>query len=137
MSWLSDIFMRRKVTGIVKDAQQGKKGEMAQGAIENFKGSPGYRSAAMLLLLVVEGVAKAMGFETGPLFMLLRTAFGAVGVNPTEATALGVDPEQLVVGLTALWFAGARLWTVYRELKAAKSAAAALAPIPAPPPSQG
>jgi hypothetical protein len=135
VSWLSDIFMRRKVTGIVKDAQEGKKGEMAQGAIESFKGSPGYR----LLLLVAEGIAKAAGFETGPMFMLLRTAFGAIGVNPTEATSLGVDPEQLVAGLIAVWFAVSRLRTVYCERKAAKAAEAAAHPLapPAPPPSQG
>lgn len=130
---LTDWFMRRKVTGIVKHAEKGGRGQMAQNAIENFKGSPGYRSAVMLLLLVSEGAAKALGFETGPLFMLLRTGFGVIGVNPTEATALGVDPEQLIVGVTALWFALARLWTVYRERKAAK----ATEPISLPPPSQG
>jgi hypothetical protein len=123
--------------------------------VEGFKSSPGWRSAAMLLLLVLEGIAKSLGFEAGPLFFIVRSGFGVLGVSPTEATALNIDPEQLVVGLTSLWFALSRLWSVYKErraIAAAKAAAelaaasadaaaatataAALAPIALPPPPE-
>jgi len=136
MGFLTDWFLKRKVSAVVNDAEEGRKGDVAKNAIESFKGSPGWRSAVMLLLLVVEGLAESSGFETGPLFLVLRTAFGAIGVSPTEATSLGIDPEKLVVGLMSVWFACARLLAVYKERKAARAAeAAALAAMRAIPPA--
>jgi len=64
----------------------------------------GVRTAIMAIVLLLEVLAKSFGFEAGPVFTIVRTAFGAIGWNTAEANTL-FDPALVGAAIVTLYAA--------------------------------
>lgn len=109
----------REGVSFIRQALAGKKGPKVK---KFFEGVQGLRSAIMLVLVVVELLAKQFGFEAGPLFAILNGIMSTFGWEKGEAIReVGIDPAIVATALASLYFAARRAVTWYRERKAVQA----------------
>lgn len=90
-----------------RDGIAGKKGEAVKDLLSKASGA---RSAIVLLVLIAEGLAKAGGFETGPVFGIVYGLFSSLGWDVQSVkTTVGVDPVLLGTYAFGLYFAAKRI----------------------------